>query len=68
LLKASNLPIKAGAPLGDIQKMAIPFQKGNPQFKSALNKAIADIIKDGSFKKVSVKWFGIDVSKAPTAQ
>ena len=67
LLKTSTLPLKAGAPVGDVEKMAIPFQKGNPQFKAALNKALADVIKDGSFKKVSVQWFGTDVSKAPSA-
>ena len=68
LLKSSNLPLKGGAPVGTIDKIGIPFQKGNPQFKAALNKALADILKDGSFKQVSIKWFGIDVSKAPTAQ
>jgi len=68
LLKSSNLPLKGGAPVGSIDKIGIPFQKGNPQFKAALNKALADILKDGSFKQVSIKWFGIDVSKAPTAQ
>ena len=68
LLKASTLPIKAGAPVGETEKMAIPFPKGNPKFKAALNKALADAIKDGSFNKVSVKWFGRDVSKPPAAR
>lgn len=67
LLKNSPLPLKAGAPVGEVEKMAIPFQKNNPKFKEALNKALAEAIKDGSFKKVSVKWFGTDVSKAPAA-
>lgn len=68
LLKSSNLPLKGGAPVGSIDKIGIPFQKGNPEFKAALNKALADIKKDGSFKQVSVKWFGIDVSQPPAAQ
>ena len=68
LLKTSTLPLKAGAPVGEVEKMGIPFQKNNPQFKAALNKALAEVLKDGSFAKVSVKWFGIDVSKAPVAQ
>ena len=68
LLKTSNLPLKAGAPVGEVVKMGIPFQKGNPQFKAALDKALAAAISDGSFAKVSVKWFGIDVSKPPVAQ
>jgi cystine transport system substrate-binding protein len=43
--------------------MAIPFQKGNPKLKAALNKAIADAKADGSLKAVSVKWFGIDATR-----
>jgi cystine transport system substrate-binding protein len=65
LLKTSKLPIKAGARVGAVERMGIPFQKGNPQFKAALNKALADIAADGSLKAISLKWFGTDVSKAP---
>jgi cystine transport system substrate-binding protein len=68
LLKTSTLPIKAGAPIGELAKSGIPFQKGNPKFQAALNNALAAIIKDGSFGAASNKWFGRDVSKAPTAQ
>jgi cystine transport system substrate-binding protein len=45
--------------------MGIPFQKGNPEFKAALNKALAEAAADGSLKSISMKWFGTDVSKAP---
>jgi cystine transport system substrate-binding protein len=65
LLKNSKLPVKAGARVGVVESMAIPFQKGNPQFKAAINQALADVAADGSLKAVSIKWFGIDVSKAP---
>jgi len=68
LLKESSLPLKAGPPVGEVEKMGIPFQKGNPKFKEAINKALADSFKDGSFKQVSMKWFGTDVSKAPSAR
>ncbi|TFW20544.1 transporter substrate-binding domain-containing protein [Massilia arenosa] len=63
LLKNSPLPIKAGARVGEVAKMAIPFQKGNPQFKAALDKALQDAAADGSLKAASIKWFGIDVSR-----
>ena len=63
LLSNSKLPIKAGARVGNIERMGIPFQKGNPQFKAALNKALADAAADGSLKKISVQWFGADVSR-----
>jgi len=65
LLKNSKLPIKAGAQVGAVERMGIPFQKGNPQFKQALNQALAAAAADGSLKAISLKWFGIDVSKAP---
>jgi cystine transport system substrate-binding protein len=65
LLKISKLPIKAGAQVGAVERMGIPFKKGNPEFKSALNKVLVDATADGSLKAISVKWFGIDVSKAP---
>ena len=65
LLKMSKLPIKAGARVGAVERMGIPFHKGNPEFKAALNKALADVAADGSLKAISIKWFGTDVSKAP---
>ena len=65
LLKVTTLPIKAGARVGQVERMGIPFQKGNPEFKAALNRALADMARDGSLGKVSQKWFGSDVSVAP---
>jgi cystine transport system substrate-binding protein len=65
LLKTSALPIKAGARVGVVERMGIPFQKGNPQFKAALDPALAAAAADGSLKAISLKWFGTDVSKAP---
>lgn len=66
-IKQAKLPLKAGHPVGDVTTMGIPFAKNNPKFKQAVDKALNDMKADGSFKKISVKWFGIDVSKAPTA-
>jgi cystine transport system substrate-binding protein len=63
LLSNSMLPLKAGARVGSVERMGIPFQKGNPLFKAALNQALAEAGADGSLKKVSVKWFGTDVSR-----
>lgn len=63
LLSNSTLPIKAGARVGNVERMGIPLQKGNPQLKAALNKALAEAGADGSLKKISIKWFGTDVSR-----
>lgn len=65
LLKISKLPIKAGAQVGATERMGVAFKKGNPEFKQALNQALAAAAADGSLKAISIKWFGIDVSKAP---
>ena len=68
LVKEAKLPLKPGAPVGQIIEMGIPFRKDNPQFKAALDQALAAIKADGSYATLSVQWFGRDVSKAPTAQ
>jgi cystine transport system substrate-binding protein len=63
LLSNSKLPVKAGARVGAVERMGIPFKKGNPEWKAALNKALAEAAADGSLKQISVKWFGSDVSR-----
>jgi cystine transport system substrate-binding protein len=63
LLKNSTLPIQAGARVGAIERTGIAFQKGSPQFKAALDKALREAGADGSLKAISVKWFGSDVSR-----
>jgi cystine transport system substrate-binding protein len=65
LLKNSQLPIKEGARVGSVSRMGIPFVKGNPKFKVAIDKAIADVKADGSLRQLSLKWFGVDASTAP---
>lgn len=67
LAQKTKLPVKAGAPIGPTESNAIPFRKGNPKFKAAIDKALADLKADGSFQKISTKWFGRDVSKPPVA-
>jgi len=39
------------------------LRKGNPDLVAAVNKALADIKADGSYLKISQKYFGEDVSK-----
>ena len=63
----TKLPIKAGAPIGPTESNAIPFRKGNPKFQAAIDKALADLKADGTFQKISTKWFERDVSKPPVA-
>jgi cystine transport system substrate-binding protein len=63
LLKQSNLPLKAGAMVGTGNPSAIPFKKGNPKFAQAIDDAMKQLEADGTFAKISDKWFGIDVTK-----
>ncbi|WP_442909220.1 transporter substrate-binding domain-containing protein [Ideonella sp. BN130291] len=67
LAQKTKLPVKAGAPLGAVESNAIPFRKGSPKFKQAIDKALDELKADGSFAKISIKWFARDVSKPPVA-
>jgi cystine transport system substrate-binding protein len=65
LLKNSQLPIRAGARVGELTRMGIVIRKGNPKFVAAVDKALAEARADGSLKQISLKWFGTDASRAP---
>jgi cystine transport system substrate-binding protein len=65
LLKNSQLPIRAGARVGDVERMGIVFRKGNPKLHAAIDKALDEARADGSLKQVSLKWFGTDATRAP---
>jgi cystine transport system substrate-binding protein len=65
LLKNSQLPIRAGARVGEVTRMGIAFRKGNPTFQAAVDQALDAARADGSLKAASLKWFGSDASRAP---
>ena len=65
LLKSSQLPIRVGARVGAVERTAVAFQKNNPKFRAAIDKALEDARADGSLKAASVKWFGVDATHAP---
>lgn len=58
-----DLPIKVAYTEPDATQNAFLFRKGNPDFVKAVNQALADMKKDGTYLKISKKWFGEDVSK-----
>ncbi len=64
-IRESHLPVKAGGAVGNVAVMGFPFAKNNPGFKAAIDKALTDMKADGSFRRISMKWFGSDVSRAP---
>lgn len=65
LLKTSALPIKAGPRLGQVERSGIAMRKGNPQFRTAIDRILAQLRDDGTLSGLAVKWFGHDVSRAP---
>jgi cystine transport system substrate-binding protein len=65
LLKSSQLPIRAGARVGAVERMGIAFQKNNPKFHAAVDRALEQARADGSLKQASLKWFGTDATRAP---
>ncbi|WPZ16462.1 cystine ABC transporter substrate-binding protein (plasmid) [Nitratireductor rhodophyticola] len=44
------------------QEQGVALRK-DPEFKAAIDKAIADMQADGTMKSISEKWFGIDITK-----
>lgn len=64
-IRDSQQPVTEGATVGPIVSLAIPFQKGNPAFHSAVDKALQRIKADGRLAALSQKWFGMDASKPP---
>lgn len=64
LIKTANLPLRPGGVVpGASSEVAIPFRKDNPKFAQAIDRALDDLRKDGTLTKLSVKWFGTDVTK-----
>ena len=47
----------------DIEKSGVLLRKNNPQLKAAIDKALEEIKADGTYERISQKYFGADVSK-----
>lgn len=60
--KTNNTLAVAGAPFSRLES-GVAIRKDNPELLAAINKAIAEMQKDGSLAKISEKWFGADVTK-----
>jgi polar amino acid transport system substrate-binding protein len=55
---------KAGLHMGEfvfVEKIAPAVQKGNAPLAKALDKALADVMADGTYEKLSKKYFGEDI-------
>ncbi|HEX7127960.1 MAG TPA: transporter substrate-binding domain-containing protein [Thermodesulfobacteriota bacterium] len=62
-IREKKLPLKqVGGPI-EREVQAIAVKKGNPELLAAINKALEEMKADGSLRAMSLKWFGIDVTK-----
>ncbi len=64
------LAMKKGEPIkrmevpnisGDNVEIGIAIRKGNPELKQAMQKALDDMMADGTYKKICMKWIGYDI-------
>jgi cystine transport system substrate-binding protein len=58
-----DAPLKIAAQKDNAEYSGIIVRKGETQLVEAVNKALADIKADGTYEKISAKYFGQDVSK-----
>ena len=55
--------VKIAATQSNADYSGVLLAKGKPELVAAINKAIADIKSDGTYAKISQKYFGTDVSQ-----
>lgn len=58
-----NLPLVIADQQNNAGKSAFLLRKGSDDLAKHINKALADMKKDGTYLKISKKYFGQDVSK-----
>ncbi|MFC0216258.1 transporter substrate-binding domain-containing protein [Paenibacillus chartarius] len=47
-----------------VETASCAFKKNNEELVQAFNKAISDMYTDGSYSRISSKWFGSDISES----
>lgn len=46
----------------EFSQSGVLIRKGNPELREAIDQALADIRSDGTYRKISEKYFGVDLS------
>lgn len=41
--------------------IGIAIRKNNPELKAAMQKALEDMLADGSYEKIAMQWVGSDI-------
>src|SRR5690606_34608503 len=61
--KQPNAPVKIAATEDEAAYSGIIVRKGDPELVAAINQALTDIKSDGTYQRISEKYFGQDVSQ-----
>lgn len=60
-IKNNDLPIRpVGEPLF-VDRMGIAVRKSDDALLQRINRALEDVIEDGTYERISKKWFGRDI-------
>lgn len=62
-IERDGLPIKVTSPFAPPLSAGWVVRKGNKVLAQRLSEAVQTLLSDGSFKPISAKWFGYDVSR-----
>jgi cystine transport system substrate-binding protein len=63
-IERDALPLKVTAPFASPIPVGLAVRKGQRDLQAKLSEAVKTMLSDGSFKAISEKWFGYDVSRA----
>ncbi|RAK19450.1 amino acid ABC transporter substrate-binding protein (PAAT family) [Anoxybacillus vitaminiphilus] len=63
LKQKPDAPIKIVATHEDASQSGLMFRKGSDTLVDEVNKVLKEMMEDGTYLKISEKWFGQDVSK-----
>jgi cystine transport system substrate-binding protein len=58
-----NAPVRIAATRDEASHSGIIVQKGQPELVAAINEALAEIKADGTYRELSEKYYGVDVSQ-----
>ncbi len=59
----AGLPLKVGVPFAAPIRVGLAVPKGNKDIEQRLSVGVQNLVKDQSFKLISTRWFGYDVSR-----
>ncbi len=62
-IERDALPVKVTAPFAAPIAVGLAVRKGQREMQDKLAEAVKTMLKDGSLKAISEKWFGYDVSR-----